>query len=172
MFRNLPRRAALLGVLLALAGCPGQLGTAGIGGDSTGTASSSVQPNGSAASKVANLTLDPTNIELNAPYSYGGYQSETDAALSEREVAGYPTSARLLPTFLGSDGKRTAAAELDWLSSHPELVAVDQSGWIRSVDPGTSGNITIIARLKSDPTISATASVVLRNDGKLSLELK
>lgn len=171
MLREIPRRMALLGALMAIAGCTAlqqvPLDTPGTSGSASG--SPQVVP---AAAKVASLALEPANVELNAPYSYGGHQSETEAGLSEREVAGYPTIAKLWLTFLDSEGKRTAAADIEWASSHPELVAVDRDGWIRSVDPGTSGTIAITARLKSDPTIGATTSVVLRNDGKLSLELK
>lgn len=178
MFPIIPRRMALLGALVAIAGCTAlqqvPIGPSSTGiGTTTGTTSGPTQQaNTIAAPAVASLALEPATVELNAPYSYGGYQSETTAELSEREVAGYPTIARLWLTFLDSAGKRTAAADIDWASSQPELVSVDRDGWIRSVDPGTSGLITITARLKSDPTISATTSVVLRNDGKLSLELK
>lgn len=176
MFRNVPRRTALIGVLMAVAGCTAlQQTPLGPTGTSTGTTGSSTSPASATASvapKVASVALEPTSLELNAPYSYGGYQSETDASLSEQEVAGYPTTARLWPTFLDGEGKRLPSADLDWMSSNPELVMVDPTGWVRSVDPGTSGTITITARLKADPTILATASVVLRNDGKLSLELK
>ncbi len=176
MIRKIPRRMALIGLLVAVAGCTAlqqnPLGTSGTGTTGTGTTSVQSQATPTPAPKVASLALDPTSVELNAPYSYGGYQSETEAALSEREVAGYPTTARLWPSFMDEAGNRTAATDLDWISSNPELVAVDHTGWIRSVDPGTSGTILITARLKSDPTIVATTSVVLRNDGKLSLELK
>lgn len=177
MFRTSPRRMALLGVLVAVAGCTtlqqSPLGTTGtLTTGTTGSASSSIAVAPVQAPKVAKLNLMPEAIELNAPYSYGGYQSETEAGLSEREAAGYPTNAKLSLTFLDSEGKRTLPAEIDWHSSNPALVAVDSTGWIRSVDPGTSGTATIHARLKSDPTIEATASVLIRNDGKLSLELK
>ncbi|HEY9857597.1 MAG TPA: hypothetical protein V6D05_17765 [Stenomitos sp.] len=169
MFRMIPRRTAYLGLLLAVAGCTAlQQPPIATGGSSTGPAA----PAATTAPKVASLAIEPTNIELNAPYSYGSYQSETEVGLPDRDVAGYPTTAKLWPTFLDSEGKRIPTADVDWISSNPELVMVDQTGWLRSVDPGTSGTLVITARLKSDPTILATASVVLRNDGKLSLELK
>lgn len=171
MYRITPRRAAYLGVVLAVAGCTSlQQSPITTSGSGTAAATTSVQP--AAAPRIASLTLDPTSLQLNAPYSYGSYQSETDTSLGDRDVAGYPTTARLWATFLDGEGKPTVPADIDWMSSNPELVMVDQTGWIHSLDPGTSGTITITARLKSDPTILATASVELRNDGKLSLELK
>lgn len=178
MIRIAPHRSALLVALLAVAGCTSLqqplVTTGDASGTGTGTASAtaSLPVAAAPAPKVASLAITPDSLELNAPYSYGGYQSETDASLSEKEVAGYPTTGRLWPIFLDAEGQRIPPAEIDWMSSNPELVMVDATGWVRSVDPGTSGMITITLRLKADPTILATASVVLRNDGKLSLELK
>lgn len=172
-------------ILLALAGCVTTVAPTGktISGDTaTGSVAASPAPNAPgvegtvqptpAPRPITRLQVIPSSLEINAPYSYGGYQSETQAGLSQQEVAGYPTTGQLFVSFLAEDGEPVAPAELVWTSSNPEFLVVDSNGWVRSVDPGAFGMGLVTVRLKHDPRISATASVTVRNDGKLHLELE
>ncbi|MNR88647.1 hypothetical protein D3C86_363400 [compost metagenome] len=124
------------------------------------------------AAAVARLVVTPTTVEINAPYSLGGYQSETEAGPSAHEVAGYPTTAQLFVAYLAESGEGTEPAPLRWVTSNPELVMVDDHGWIRAVDPGVSGTASVTVQLRSNPDIQASTTVTVRNDGKLVVELK
>lgn len=111
-------------------------------------------------------------MDINAPYSFGGGQSQTNAGLSEQPAAGFLTSAQLGVSFLDATHQAAAPTDVVWTTSNPALVTVDGTGLIRSVDPGTSGTVVITVSLKKNPQVSATASVTLHDDGKLALELQ
>lgn len=162
MPRNL-RGWASCGLLLAVLGCseapPNVAGT-----DPGATATPVPQVNSNT------LALSPDTIVLNAPYSYTGFDHtgiSNNQALAN-PVAGYVTRALLSGRF----GDREATgSELVWSSSNPEIVTVTGDGLVESLDTGTYGTVIITARSKANPSLVATASILLRNDGKLALEL-
>lgn len=177
MKQGIRRVAASFGLLLAVSSCtdlpvsPGR----GTGGDPAPGASSDPSTGGPAqpaAPPVARLTVNPTAVEINAPYSLGGYQSETQMGPAHVEAAGYPTTAQIVVSFLAESGNRTDAAPLLWTTSDAGLVMVDGNGWIRAVDPGVSGTASVTVQLRNNPDISATTTVTVHNDGKLVVELK
>lgn len=163
--QNVLRGLASCGLLLALGGCPGPATDAVPPGPSVATATASVGFTG--------LALSPTSVVINAPYTYGGYPTNglANSTALAGQAAGYPTAALFSGKFSGDGGRDATGSELIWTSSNPEIVTVDDQGMVRSVDVGTSGTVTITARSKSQPNLTATASVVLNNDGKLALEL-
>ena len=173
MKQGIRRVAASFGLLLAVSSCtdlPVSPGRNSEGEPAPGASSGpGAQP---AAPAVARLTVNPTAVEINAPYSLGGYQSETQMGPAHVEAAGYPTMAQIVVSFLAESGNRTDAAPLLWNSSDPGLVMVDGNGWIRAVDPGVSGTATVTVQLRNNPDISATTTVTVHNDGKLVVELK
>jgi len=166
---------ASLGLVLAVSSCTDlPVVPRNTSGDPTpgATTKPGTDTPGQPAAAVARLVVSPTTVEINAPYSLGGYQSGTDAAPSDYEVAGYPTTAQLFVAYLAESGEGTEPAPLLWATSNPELVMVDGNGWIRSVDPGVSGTATVTVHLQSNPDIKASTLVTVRNDGKLVVELK
>lgn len=173
MKQGIRQVAASIGLLLAVSSCtdlPVSPGRSTAGDPAPGASSGpGVQP---AAPPVARLTVNPTAVEINAPYSLGGYQSETQMGPAHVEAAGYPTMAQIVVSFLAESGNRTDATPLLWNSSDPGLVMVDGNGWIRAVDPGVSGTATVTVQLRNNPDISATTTVTVHNDGKLVVELK
>lgn len=174
MKQGMRRGVASLGLLFALASCtdlPVAPSRDTSGNPSNGASADPGTPPAPVV-EVASLVLTPATVEINAPYSLGGYQSGTSAEPSEFEVAGYPTTAQLFVDFLAKSGEPAPEAELVWSTTNPALVMVDADGWIRSVDPGLSGMATVTAQLKSNRQIKASTTVMVRNDGKLVLELQ
>lgn len=176
MTQGTRRIMASLGLVLAVSSCtdlpvvPSRTST---GDPAPGaTANPGTGTPGQSAAAVDRLVLTPTTVELNAPYSLGGYQSDTEAGPSEHEVAGYPTMAQLFVSFLAKSGEGTEPAPLLWATSDASLVMVDGNGWIRAVDPGVSGTASVTVHLRSNPEIQASTTVTVRNDGKLVVELK
>ena len=175
MKQGIRRVAASLGLLLAVSSCTDlpvvprdSAGDPAPGASANPSTGAPAQP----AAPVARLTVTPTAVEINAPYSLGGYQSGTEMGPSEHEAAGYPTTAQIVVSFLAESGEGTDAAPLVWATSDAGLVMVDGNGWIRAVDPGVSGTATVTVHLRSKPDISASTTVTVRNDGKLVVELK
>lgn len=175
MKQGLRQVLASLGLLLALSSCtdlPVAPGRNTSGDPAPGATTDPGTPAQPAAPPVAQLVVSPTAVEINAPYSLGGYQSDTGAGPSEVESAGFPTTAQVLVSFLAESGEGTEPAPLLWRTSNPGLVMVDENGWIRAVDPGVSGTATVTVQLRGNPQIQATTAVTVRNDGKLVVELK
>jgi hypothetical protein len=160
------------GLLLAIAGCVSTSGAPTPLLSSVATGSAPVASVSVAPLPIAAMAVTTASVSLNAPYSYGGYQAVSNGYVPVQEAAGYPTAALLTLSFTNSAGSAAAPADVWWTSSNPELVVVDANGWVRTVDPGTWGTATVTATLKSNPQISASASVTVTNDGKLQLEVK
>ena len=57
----------------------------------------------------------------------------------------------------GRTKTRLAGNKLDWFSSNPAVASI-AGGAVTAVAPGT---VTITARLKSDPSVQATASLTV-----------
>jgi len=175
MKQGIRRVMASLGLLLAVSSCTDlpvvPKNTSGDPAPGASTSPGTVTAEQPPAA-VARLVVTPTSVEINAPYSLGGHQSETEAGPSQHEIAGYPTTAQLFVSFQAESGKSTEPAPLLWATSNPELVMVDGNGWIRAVDPGVSGTATVTVHLRSNPEIQASTVVTVRNDGKLVVELK
>lgn len=169
MKQGMRRGVASLGLLFTLASCT-DLPVAP-SRDTAGKPSDGAPADQNPTAAIASLVLTPATVEINAPYSLGGYQSGTSAEPSEFEIAGYPTTAQLFVDFLTESGTPATPAELVWSTTNPALVMVDADGWIRSVDPGLSGTATVTAQLKSNRQIQASTAVTVRNDGKLVIEL-
>ncbi len=145
-------------LLIALGGCPA---TSAPKGQETN------QPTTTPA--VTSLAINPSSIDLNAPYSLDASGSQVTSRPGSTQVAGYPTTGQFT---VSETGGAVPTSDVVWTSSAPDLVVVDGNGVVQSVNSGTSGAVTITATLQGNPRVSATASVNLSNDGKASLVLE
>ncbi len=180
MKQGMRRGMASLGLLLAITSCtdPPVVPGRGTSGDPVGTPPTgpgAVTPDDPGA-RVASIAVTPEAVEINAPH-YESDSSDIGAPSSdgsdlEHESAGFPTTALLAVTFRTESGEIASPAELLWTSSNPQLVTVDDYGWVQASDTDVSGVATVTARLKRNPLVSASATVTVRNDGMLAIELK
>ena len=146
-------------LLIALGGCPA---TSAPKGQETN------QPT-TTTPAVTSLAINPSSIDLNAPYSLDASGSQVTSSPGSTQVAGYPTTGQFT---VSETGATVSTSDVVWTSSAPDLVTVDGNGVVQSVNSGTSGAVTITATLQGNPRVSATASVNLSNDGKASLVLE
>ncbi len=181
MRQGIRRGMASLGLLLVLPSCtdlPVAPGRDAAGdpkpSSSSAPAAGAIDP----AATVASIAVTPEALEISAPhYTESDELSDvlspsSDGSKLEHESAGFPTAALLAVTFKNDAGQVAAPAEILWSSSNPQLVSVDEHGWVYAADTEVGGVATITARLRSKPQVSASASVTVRNDGVLAIELK
>jgi len=192
------RQSVLGGLVLVCVACtsapPAPTGSTGVNGTSGDTglttttpapvASKTPTPNDDPSTQASSVpyTVTPVNviglslptapIELNAPYSYGSFQSNTTNSMNGTETANFPTSIQLVPTVTTDTGSAPNWGDLIWVSSNPELVMVDQNGWVHTTDPGAVGTATISVMARMNLNLKASVPVVVRNDGKLQLEIR
>jgi hypothetical protein len=127
---------------------------------------------------IASIAITPSSVEISAPhYTEEGEMPDqnspnSDGSDLEHESAGFPTSALLSVTFRTEAGEIAPPQDLLWSTSNSQLLSVDETGWVQAIDPEVSGSATVTARLRSNPQVSASTTVVVRNDGLLAIELK
>ncbi|GEM_PF-1914465 len=128
--------------------------------------------------KVASIVVSPSTLEINAPHFTSENEKpdlqapDSDASNLEHESAGFPSAALLTVAFLSESGEPLAPGVLHWSSSNPQLLSVDEDGWVQAIDTEVGGVVTVTARLKGNPGVSASSTVTVRNDGMLAIDLK
>jgi hypothetical protein len=175
---------ASLGLLLTVSSCtdlPVAPGRNSTGNPEPGATSAPGTGPGSAvdpAAAVASIAVTPEALEISAPHYTDEHElsdvlsPSSDGSTLEHESAGFPTAALLAVTFKNEAGEVAPPADILWSSSNPQLVSVDEHGWVYAADTEVGGVATISARLRSKPQVSASATVTVRNDGLVAIELK